>query len=96
LESVTPSEAAALLMEVVYEFNACVPYSGVPPGAEVEGVEGASLLALAGLLPVHVSMSASLTSDDVKQVRCAASGGWLQRIPPSCVRSVQVAGGSDL
>jgi hypothetical protein len=63
-------------MEVVYEFNACVPYSGVPPGAEVEGLEGGALLAMAGLLPVHVSTSASLTSDDVKQV----STRWLRRM----------------
>ena len=70
-DPLTSSEAASLMLEVVYEFNACVPYAGVPP-PEGERVGPEALATLTALLPMEVQGGSSMSSDDVKQVRVGA------------------------
>ena len=55
-------------MEAVYEFNSCVPYCGLVPGAVMEEAVLAALLAL---LPQELQPGldcSHLSEDDVKQV----------------------------
>lgn len=52
--ALTASEAAELLLDCVYEFNACVPYSGLSHDAELEPQALAALLAL---LPEGIQVS---------------------------------------
>lgn len=73
-EQLTPQDAANLMLECVYEFNACVPYAGVSlvagEGCELDPQAIAAVLAL---LPEELQPGLPapvLAPDDVKQVRC--------------------------
>jgi hypothetical protein len=71
-EQLTPQDAANLMLECVYEFNACVPYAGVSlvagEGCELDPQAIAAVLAL---LPEELQPGLPapvLAPDDVKQV----------------------------
>jgi hypothetical protein len=73
-EQLTPQDAANLMLECVYEFNACVPYAGVSlvagEGCELDPQAIAAVLAL---LPEELQPGLPapvLAPDDVKQVGC--------------------------
>lgn len=68
-EVLTPHEAANIMLECIYEFNACVPYSGLSSDVSVDQQALASVLAL---LPEDIQPGfppPALGPDDTKQVR---------------------------
>lgn len=73
-EALTPQDAANLMLECVYEFNACVPYAGVSTVGAGEGFEldPQAISAVLALLPEELQPGLpppALAPDDVKQVR---------------------------
>jgi hypothetical protein len=70
----SPQDAANLMLECVYEFNACVPYAGVSAVGAGEGfeLEPLAVTAVLALLPEELQPGLpppALAPDDVKQVR---------------------------
>lgn len=66
-DAMTPAEAADLMMEVICEFNACVPYQGVNYKAEMDGQ---TLLVVLAMLPDDLqpqNATVHLNIDEVKQ-----------------------------
>lgn len=75
-EALSPQDAANLMLECVYEFNACVPYAGVSTVGAGEGFEldPQAIAAVLALLPEELQPGLpppALAPDDVKQVGLA-------------------------
>lgn len=75
-EALSPQDAANLMLECVYEFNACVPYAGVSTVGAGDGFEldPQAIAAVLALLPEELQPGLpppALAPDDVKQVGLA-------------------------
>lgn len=83
-EPLSPHDAANIMLECVYEFNACVPYAGVSlVSGEGCELDPQAVLAVLALLPEELQpglAAPALAPDDVKQVGaalcCVAHVAW--------------------
>lgn len=77
-EALSPQDAANVMLECVYEFNACVPYAGVSAvgAGEGFGLDPLAVSAVLALLPEELQPGLpppALAPDDVKQVSCLSA-----------------------
>lgn len=85
VDHLTPQEAIALLRRRIHDFNACVPYGGVSPGARPDE---ALLPALFALLPTPLAVGISVAPPEtqVMQVSDLSSINTMSAAWCTCVR----------